>query len=241
MSSGTGFDPEVSWADGVITPTEGAAFVADLGFVLVHGDRPDRPAGANLIVALRARPTEHHFDPEHVAYWASAGAHGVKRDLDRATTDADTRFSWGTIVVSDRLAVTNTFLTFGGTLRVGEVAQDVRLAVFGSPAPIMRLGGHSQGTDVRAHEVGAFFGRLRAPLTVQPGAEARLCGTTPLALYAALIADIHGRVEASPTLRDARPGLVAWSNEQLHRLEATAPEELAAGRALLGELQIHPG
>jgi hypothetical protein len=235
------FDPEASWADGVITPVEAAAFVADLGFVLVHGDRPDRPAGANLIVALRARPTEHHFDPEHVAYWASAGGHGVKRDLDRDTTDADARFSWGTIVVADRLAVTNTFLTFGGTLRIGETAPDERLVVFGSPAPIMRLGGHSQGTDVRAHEVGAFFGRLRAPLTAQPGAEAKLCATPPLALYAALIADIHGRVEASPTLRDARPGLVAWSNEQVHRLEATAPDELAAGRALLAALDIHPG
>ena len=165
----------------------------------------------------------------------------MKRDLDRSTADPDARFSWGTIVVSDRLSVTNTFLTFGGTLRVGEVAADERLAVFGSPAPIMRLGGHSQGTDVRAHEVGAFFGRLRAPLTIQAGAEATLCATPPLALYAALIADIHARVEASPTLRDARPGLVAWCHEQLHRLESTAPGELDTGRALLATLQIHPG
>ncbi|MEI8332552.1 MAG: hypothetical protein WCH74_01680 [Chloroflexota bacterium] len=241
MRQPTSFDPEASWADGVITPAEGAAFVSDLGFVLVHGDRPDRPAGANLIVALRAHPTDRHFDPERIAYWATAGGHGVKRDLDRTTADPDARFSWGTIVVVDRLSVTNTFLTFGGTLRVGTVAGDERLAVFGSPAPIMRLGGHSQGTDVRAHEVGAFFGRLRAPLTAQSGAEATLCVTPPLALYAALIADVHARVEGSPTLRDARPGLVAWSNEALHHLESTAPDDLAAGRALLTTLAIHPG
>jgi len=241
MGQPRSFDPEASWADGVITPAEGAAFVSDLGFVLVHGDRPDRPAGANLIVALRERPTERHFDPERVSYWASAAGHGVKRELDRSTTDPDERFSWGTIVLADRLSVTNTFLTFGGALRVADPAADERLAVFGSPAPIMRLGGHSQGTDVRAHEVGAFFGRLRAPLTAQAGAEATLCATPPLALYAALIADVHARVGASATLRDARPGLVAWSSEALHRLESTAPEELAAGRALLGLLGIHPG
>jgi hypothetical protein len=241
MRQPTSFDPEASWADGVITPIEGAAFVTDLGFVLVHGDRPDRPAGANLIVALRDRPTERHFDPERVEYWATAGGHGVKRDLDRATTDPEARFSWGTIVVADRLSVTNTFLTFGGALRVGDPAADERLAVFGSPAPILRLGGHSQGTDVRAHEVGAFFGRLRAPLTAVAGTETTLCATPPLALYAALIADIHARVAASATLRDARPGLVAWSNEALHHLESTAPDELAAGRALLTALEIHPG
>jgi hypothetical protein len=241
MRQPAAFDPEASWADGVITPAEGAAFVSDLGFVLVHGDRPDRPAGANLIVALRERPTERHFDPEQVAHWASTAGHGVRREVDRSTTDPDERFSWGTIVVADRLSVTNTFLTFGGALRVGDTAADERLAVFGSPAPIMRLGGHSQGTDVRAHEVGAFFGRLRAPLTVVAGAEATLCATPPLALYAALIVDVHARVDASAALRDARPGLVAWSNEALHRFESTAPDELAAGRTLLATLEIHPG
>ena len=57
----------------MITPAEGARFVADLGFELVHGDRPDRPAGANLIVALRETASLHHFDPETLDVLVSRG------------------------------------------------------------------------------------------------------------------------------------------------------------------------
>jgi hypothetical protein len=235
------FDPAATWSDGVITPTEGARFVADLGFELVHGDRPDRPAGANLIVALRETPSLHHFDPETLTYWSAEGGRGVRRDLDRTSAPPDHPAAWGAVVVTDRLGVSNTFLTFGGAIRVAEIDPATRIVVLGSPAPIMRVGGHSQGKDVRADEVGAFFGRLRAAVGADVEMEGRVLATPPLVLYTALIADVRARIEEHHSLGDARPGYDAWSHEELRHLEERAPADLAAGRALLATLGIDAG
>jgi hypothetical protein len=233
-----GFDPAAAWADGLITPAEALGFVADLGFELVHGDRPDRVGGANLIVAFRERPSGHHFDPEIATYWATEQGRGAKRDLDRTTTLPDPRVAWGRIVLTDRLGVVNTFLTFGGVVRVADPDRATRVAVFGSPAPIERWGGHSQEHGVRADEVGAFFGRLRAAICVDVAIETRVATTPPLTLYAALICDVRARIEGHPTLGDARPGLVGWSREELASLESAAPGAVAEGRALLAALAL---
>jgi hypothetical protein len=235
------FDPAAAWSDGVITPAEGARFVADLGFELVHGDRPDRPAGANLIVAFRETPSLHHFDPETLTYWSAEGGRGVRRVLDWTSPPPDRPAAWGAVVVTDRLAVSNTFLTFGGALRMAGTDPATRIAVLGSPAPIMRWGGHSQGKDVRADEVGAFFGRLRAAVGADVEAEGRVLAAPPLVLYAALIADARARIAEHHALGDARPGFDAWSLEEQHRLDAVAPDVLDAGRGLLATLGIDAG
>ena len=233
-----GFDPASAWADGVITPAEGLGFVADLGFELVHGDRLGTPGGANLIVAFREQPSDHHFDPESATYWAAEHGRGVKRDLDRSTALPDPGFAWGRIVLTDRLGVVNTVLTFGGVVRLADTDQSTRVAVFGSPAPIERWGGHSQEHGVRADEVGAFFGRLRASICAGVALEALASSAAPLTLYAALICDVRARIEEHPTLGEARPGLVAWSREELATLEATAPASLPAAHALLAALAL---
>ncbi len=232
------FDPAATWADGVITPAEGAHFLADLGFELVHGDRPDRPAGANLLVALRQTPTLHHFDPEHLDYWSSEGGRGVRRQVDREAPQPEHPVAWGTVSVVDRLGVSNAFFTFGGRIRVGDVDPATRVVVLGSPAPIMRAGGHSQGKDVRADEVGAFFARLRAAVGADVELEGRVLGIPPLILFAALIADVRARTEGHHALAAARPGYAAWGGEEWRRLEAAAPDALAAGIGLLETLGI---
>jgi len=234
------FDPVAAWSDGVITPAEVARFVADFGFELVHRDRPARPAGANLIVALRATPTLRHFDPEKIAYWSAEGGRGVRREIDRGSEQPRLPVAWGTVTVSDRLAVSNAFFTFGGTIRIGDVDPTTRILVLGSSAPIMRAGGHSQAKDVRADEAGAFFARLRAVVSGDAGAEAGAVATPPVVLYAAHIADVRARIERNRQLGEARPGLDAWSLEEQHRLEAAEPTTMAAGRALLDALGIAP-
>ena len=232
------FDPAATWADGVITPAEGRGFVADLGFELVHGEQPDRPGGANLIVALRETPSDHHFDPETATYWAAEHGRGMRRDLDRSFTLPDPGVAWGTIVLRDRFGLVNTFLTFGGVVRIGDVDRATRIAVFGSPAPIERWGGHSQESGTRVDEAVAFFGRVRAAVGADVALEARVVVAPPLALYAALICDVRGRIEAHPALGDARPGLVAWSWEENAHLVASAPGALAEGRELLAALRL---
>jgi hypothetical protein len=235
---GHAFDPDRLWADDVITPDEGLAFVRDLGFELVHGDRPDQPAGANLIVALRAEPTTHHFDPERMEYWSSEHGRGVRRWLDRDSGLPNHAVAWGTVVLVDRLAVSNAFFTFGGSIQIADTDDVTRVGVLSSRAPIMRAGGHSQEKDVRADEVGAFFARLRAAVGADVAVEGRVLEAPPLVLYAALIASVRDTIEEHRSLGDARPGYDAWSLEEMHRLEADDPGRLAAGRSLLAGLRI---
>jgi hypothetical protein len=232
------FDPDRLWADDVITPEEGLGFVRDLGFELVHGDRPDRPAGANLIVALREEPTRHHFDPERMEYWSSEHGRGVRRWIDRDSDVPSHPVAWGTVTLVDRLSVSNAFFTFGGTIRIADTDAATRITVLGSRAPVMRAGGHSQGKDVRADEVGAFFARLRAKVGADVALEGRVLEAAPLVLYAALIAAVRETIEEHRSLGDARPGYDAWSLEEVHHLETDAPGDLAAGRSLLAALGI---
>jgi hypothetical protein len=66
--------------------------------------------------------------------------------------------------------------------------------------------------------------------------EARVATTPPLALYAALICDVRGRIGAHPSLGEARPGLAAWSREEYGGLESSAATALTEGRDILAAL-----
>ncbi|MFH1474951.1 MAG: hypothetical protein ABIG85_03740, partial [Chloroflexota bacterium] len=102
---------------------EAALHVEQLGFLDVNGTSPHEPGGANLVVALRERPTLTHFDPERVEHWGASADRGRPAEVNRSTTvPLEQPFSWGTIRVVDRLEVFNSFLTFGGTMRA--VARD---------------------------------------------------------------------------------------------------------------------
>ena len=79
-------------------------------------------------------------------------------------------FSWGLIRLVDRLGVSNEYLTFGGHLDAALV-DDVVVAAFASPAPLLRRGGHSQGWDDGADAIGGFFARMMVAVDFKPGFE----------------------------------------------------------------------
>jgi hypothetical protein len=173
-----------------------AAEVADRlvhwGF-LAHPDLPDQPGPAFLLVALRPVPTLEHYDPEAVDYWVTANGRGERRSLTASTPmPVSTTFSWGLIRLTDRLQVTNEYLTFGGRLDAAEIGGIV-IAAFTSPAPLLRRGGHSQGLDIGADAVGAFFGRLMVAVDYQAGFEALLGDADPITRYAAFLQARRGR------------------------------------------------
>ena len=199
---------------------------------LAHPDLPDGPGPAFLLVALRAAPTLDHYDPEAVDYWATANGRGERRTITHATPmPRSEAFSWGLVRLVDRLEISNEYLTFGGQLDAAAI-DDVVVAAFVSPAPLLARGGHSQGWDVGAAAVGAFFGRLMVAVDYRPGFEAELAAVPPLAGYAAFIRDADGR---------RRRGSVEWPDgtfgrlvgAEAARLRTTAPREWSAGGALL--------
>ncbi|HYL39904.1 MAG TPA: hypothetical protein VET90_01215 [Candidatus Binatus sp.] len=234
--------PEAGWADGA------AVLLRDLGFSLIHSDRPWAPEGSHLIVALRAAPTLRHFDPETVSYWTPGTPHARQASLDRASvgriplggTDTPTsrRVLWGHVHLVDRLSVENRFLTFGGELRTaipdpGTILVDIR-----SPAPIVRWGGHSQDTDPLAAEVGAFFGRLIVPVDYAAGAERRLTDAEPEVLYAAFLAWADARLDRIAAATGQRSAVDAWIDREQARLRGSEPAVLTAGEALLVEVGL---
>jgi hypothetical protein len=217
-----------------LDPPSAATLMADLGF-LAYSDLPDRPGPAYLLVALRDLPSLRHYDPEAVEYWVSDGGRGVLRSLTHETPlPIDKDFSWGLIRIVDRLRVTNEYLTFGGRLSATRV-DGVVIAVFTSPAPLLRRGGHSQVWDRGAESLGAFFSRVLLAVDYAPGFEDRITRADPVARYAAFLVDALARYRTSPVLRLEQPELWTLLLAEERRLKASDPASWMAGEALRRE------
>jgi hypothetical protein len=218
---------------------EGAGrLLNDLGFELVEPDKTQAEETSHLLVALRAKPTLQHYDPESIDYWTSDGTRGHATKLDRETRfPLVTDYAWGRLVLTDRLDVKNEFLSFGGALRAQMTADATVLVDFSSHAPILRWSGHSQSTDPLAAEVGAFFARIKVPIDFVPGTEALVSRAAPRTLYCAFIQHVRERLTQAHTLRDANRWLADWSGRESQRMEAATKEHWLAAI----ELRKHLG
>ena len=217
---------------------EANRLLASLGFLVVGDDRPVGQSQAFLLAALREAPTLHHFDPEEISYWVVEQGRGRRARIDRESrAAAESKFTWGLIRLADRLGVRNEFLSFGGVLRTQQDSSTL-LVAFSSPAPILRLAGHSQGLDPLSPEVGSFFGRLKVPIDFVPGAESRIAAASPASLYAAFVQDLRDRFSQSESLRDAHQGFATWAPREASRLEAAAQADWRAGLDLRQELGL---
>jgi hypothetical protein len=218
-----------------ITPEIALHRLADWGF-LATPDLPDGPGPASLLVAIRERPTLRHYDPELVSYWVSEDGRGRPRWLTRESPmPLSDEVSWGRIRLTDRLAVTNEYLTFGAHLEAA-MLDGVLVACFTSEAPILRSGGHSQGWDQGGEQLGAFFGRMILAVDYVPGFEARIAAARPLERYAAFVADAVARHRASITLRERAGALWPLLAAEATRLASTHPDAWAAGLGIQAAL-----
>ena len=216
-----------------IDPKLASELLADWGF-LADPDLPDRPGPAFLLVAIRAKPTFKHYDPELVEYWITGPrGFGVRETLTYASRlPRETTFSWGRITVCDRKGVANRYLAFGGTLRAERIGGEV-ICVFESPAPLLRRGGHSQGWDTGAYSVGGFFGRFRAAAGYQHEFEKLAADTDPVTRYAAFVNELMARYRSSEYLRDHYPKLWTVMLAEEKRLQREHQTEWAEGAELL--------
>ncbi len=216
-----------------IDPKLASDLLADWGF-LADPDLPDHLGPAHLLVAIRAKPTLRHYDPELVEYWITGDkGQGVHETITYASRlPRETEFSWGRISVIDRKGVTNRYLSFGGTLRAERIDGEV-ICVFESPAPLLRRGGHSQGWDAGAHSVGGFFGRFRAAAGYQHEFEELAAATDPVTRYAAFVNEFVVRYRSSEYLRDHYPKLWMIMITEEKRLKKDHAAEWAGGAELL--------
>ena len=232
----TGLGDDGRWLD------QAGRILANLGFELVEPDRaasqsPSQDA-THLLVALRPAATLRHFDPETIDCWVCEAGRGKATSIDRESRyPIASDYAWGLISVTDRLGVSNQFLSFGGALRAEMTADGVVLVDFSSHAPILRWSGHSQGVDPLTAEAGAFFARMRVPIDFVPGAEALVAAASPLTLYCAFIQYSRERLTQARSLRDANRWLAEWSAREGPRMEATAADQWKAAQ----ELRRHLG
>jgi hypothetical protein len=220
---------------GALTPQEAASVMGELGFLVVPG-APGRDSTAYLLVAIRQHPTLTHYDPESVLYWTHEGLHDEPVDFDKSVPlPIDTSFSWGTVRVSDRLGVANEYLTFGGRL-VAQHVDGARIAVFATPGPMIRRGGHSQGWDPGSAHLAAYFARLRACLGRDHELDVRVTGMSPLGRYSAYLAGaINGFAEA-PALSGDRHAELRHLRAEAERIHHDHPDEWSDGLRLLAAL-----
>jgi hypothetical protein len=223
-------------------PAAAAALLAELGFRLIgpRGTREDW----HLLIALRDAPTLRHFDPEVVAYYApsarGADLVGINRPILSSPGSPESRQAlWGHVHVVDRVPVENRFLTFGGDLRIATVDPGFTVLDLVSPAPIVRWGGHSQGTDQLAEAIGAFFGRLIVPIDFVPGAAARIDAMPAGVLFRAFLADSLARAAAAERRGAHHTHLSAWIAAAWIRARRDS-DACDAAQRLLRELGISP-
>jgi len=216
-----------------IDPRLAAELLADWGF-LADPDLPDRPGPAFLLVAIRAKPTMRHYDPELVEYWISGSkGFGACETITYASRmPRELTYSWGRITVCDRKGVVNRYLSFGGSLRAARVDGEV-ICVFESPAPLLRRGGHSQGWDTGAFSVGGFFGRFRAAAGYEHEFEQLAADTDPVTRYAAFVCELVSRYRTSEYLRDHYAKLWTIMLGEEKRLQRDHPLEWVGGLRLL--------
>lgn len=215
-----------------------ASLVANLGF-LVSRDIPTASQDALLVVALRRTPTERHFDPELILSWHSGeGGRGHLRELTVASSMPRlAEFSWGPIEIVDRLGISNTFVSFGGSLAADRDATGTVIATFRSRGPILRRGGHSQRYDSIAAAVAGFFGRLLVPIDFQPGAERLISAATPAARYAAFLQHEVPRLGIQ-LVREAYGADARLLRAEAERLRLRDPRAWEDGASLLDRLGL---
>ena len=217
-----------------ITVDAASRLMADLGFIAFRTPPDAAVPDSCLMAMIRDAPTRRHFDPELASYWVIDDGRGRLDITDRNTaTPLARRFSWGRIRIVDRFGMRNSFVSFGGTLDGERVGRDALLLIFRSPAPILRLPGHSQREDRTAEEVLTFFGRLTPRLWRSPAEERLVGAASPEALYAAFLVHSNARMRLSTTLREAIGEDVRSLQRELRATELHRPHALNAGRRLL--------
>jgi hypothetical protein len=233
--------PPESIEQPALTIDEAADLMADLGFVAFRTPPDEAVPDSCLMVMIRDAPTRRHFDPETVSYWVIDNGHGRTELADREMRVPISRpYSWGRLRLVDRLGVRNSFVSFGGWLTGTRVGSDALLLIFRSPAPILRLAGHSQQRDRLSDEILAFFGRIIPRLWSRPTDESLVGSLPPEAFYAAFLLDETARLGRSIQLREAIPDDARAVRRELELAMRYQPAALAAGRDLLKLVELGP-
>jgi hypothetical protein len=172
------------------------------GYYLLPKSHPDSPGYTGLLVAIRKKPTEKHFDPQTMrlrlrgeynqAKWTTLGLHSPVE----LPIKASMHVCPGEVILRDRIDKRADFFTFGGSLEAvsvpGEAVYSLR-----SPAPVLQLTDDLESVpDQLASETEALIGELQVRWGAdEEGFARRLAQVDPLQFYLATLQAILARYE----------------------------------------------
>ena len=180
----------------------------DWGYLPLHKPHPHSPGHRQLLVALRRRPTEKHFDPYEVQLWlrnehGSAQHTALALDPLLKPSSELKRVCPGYIIIRDRKEKRVAFFTFGGTMNV-VFGSGEAVCSFRSPAPIIRVTEPPEdGPSRMAVEVETLMGETRARWGREDAEYLRrLADVEPFQFYLAAVHSMRHHFEDHPALQE---------------------------------------
>jgi hypothetical protein len=180
--------------------------VKDWGYTLLDPLHPDSPGFGGLVVAIRAKPTGKHFDPQvlHLHLCNSKGEAGGMALSWIAPQPASHHLCPGRVFLTDRVDKRVQFFTFGGSLEM-TMRPDQVIYTLRSPAPFLELlGQEDKIPDQLAFETESLLSRAMVQWGQdEHGFERCLGEVDPLRFYTAVLHSLllrHKEVEAMETV-----------------------------------------
>lgn len=198
------------------------------GYDLTEPPHPRSPGYNRLIVAMRRRPTEEHYDPEAI-HLHLCGAQGtpVRTTVHRDTTVSQpANICPGRLELSDRVNARRGFFTYGATIDRGSTPDETVIDIR-SPAPILELTGTLDETiaEQLVSETEAQWAKTRAQWGADDiGFTRSLASKPPQNLYASTVLSLWEAYQHSRILRQTFPQFYAMLRRELEwakKLEGT--------------------
>lgn len=172
------------------------------GYYLLPKSHPDSPGYTGLLVAIRKKPTEKHFDPQSMrlrlrdkydqAKWTTLWLYSPQE----LPIKASIHVCPGEVMLRDRTDKRANFFAFGGSLEAvsvpGETVYSLR-----SPAPILQLTDDPESVpDQLASETEALISELQVGWgSDEAGFARRLAQVEPFQFYLTTLQAILARYE----------------------------------------------
>lgn len=171
------------------------AFQKDLGYVFLPSRRHSEPGFSRLDIVLRAKPTEHHFDP-HTVRVIVAQEHGPGYWMIQHpwSGNQSLRICAGQLDLIDRFDKRVEVFTFGGELEI-DGSEDYTSVIITSPAPILVFHTKESAASLLAEEAEILIAERVAEDETEPGRfDIRLVSVEPMSLYRSILSAIQARV-----------------------------------------------
>ncbi len=173
------------------------------GYRTLPKHHPGSLGYSGLVVAIRERPTQHHYDPQRLhLQLRDEDGEAVWRTFSWLTPTAESdHFCPGRIILYDRHDSAAEFFAFGGTVQAIS-GQGEWLYLLESPAPILELIADEESlADQLAAEVEELMAEAKAGWEGDDeGFDRRLGGVDPVRLYSAAVNSLLTQYQDSHAL-----------------------------------------